>query len=228
MLDLAKITPLLVLQKHIDNRMLVEAILYGQSGLLIRKYNSYYPITLQSAYSFLSQKYKLNPNSPKQWKFFRLRPSSFPSLRISQLADFIVKSDVVFEQLFNFNNTKTILPFFKLQVSNYWNTHYVFDKTTKQPNKEIGKSTLDLILINAVFPFCFFYAHKKSDTEMLARVVESYQSISPEYNMIIRYFKEAKVQVKSAVKSQALIHLHKHYCIPRKCLNCKVFNQITK
>ena len=228
MLDLAKISPLLLLQKHRDNRMIVEAILYGQSGLLIRKYNTDYPITLQSAYSFLAQKYKLKPNSPTQWKFFRLRPSSFPSLRISQLADFVLKSDAIFEQLFNFKNTKAIVPFFKLQVSDYSNRHYVFDKTTKQSNKEIGKSTLDLILINAVLPFCFFYARQKSDLEMLARVVEAYQSINPEDNKIIRYFIEAKVQVKSADKSQAIIHLHEYYCIPRKCLNCRVFNQILK
>lgn len=228
MLDLAKTSPLLLLQKHRDNRMQVEAILYGQSGLLIRKYASDYPKLLQKEYSFFAQKYKLIPNSPTQWKFFRLRPSSFPSLRISQLADFVLKSDAIFEQLFSFKNTKAILPFFKLQVSDYWNSHYVFDKTTKKTNKQIGKSTLDLILINAVLPFCFFYARQKSDTYMLARVVEAYQSIKPEDNKIVRYFKEAKVAVHTAAKSQALIHLHDQYCIPRKCLNCRVFNQILK
>jgi len=228
MLDLAKTSPLLLLQKHRDNRMQVEAILYGQSGLLIRKYTSDYPKLLQKEYSFLAQKYKLNPNSPTQWKFFRLRPSSFPSLRISQLADFVLKSEVVFEHLFNFKNTKEILPFLKFQVSDYWMTHYVFDKTTKKTNKQIGKSTLDLILINAVLPFCFFYARQKSDTEMLIRVVEAYQILKPEDNKIVRYFKEAKVAVHTAAKSQALIHLHDQYCIPRKCLNCRVFNQILK
>ena len=226
MLDLAKTSPLLLLQKHRGNRMQLEAILFGQSGLLLRKYTSDYPKQLQNEYSFLAQKYKLNPISPTQWKFFRLRPSSFPSLRISQLADFVVKSETIVEQLFSFKNTKTILPFFKLQVSDYWKTHYVFDKTTLKTNKQIGKSTLDLILINAVLPFCFFYARQKSDSEMLARVVEAYQSIKSEDNKIVSYFKEAKLAVHTAAKSQALIHLHDQYCIPRKCLNCRVFNQI--
>ena len=162
MLDLAKICPLLLLQKHRGNRIQVEALLYGQSGLLIRKYESDYPQLLRSEYFFLSRKYRLKPNPPTQWKFFRLRPSSFPSLRISQLADFALKSDAIFEQLFSFKNTKAILPFLKLQVSDYWNSHYVFDKTTKKTNKQIGKSTLDLILINAVLPFCFFYARHSS------------------------------------------------------------------
>ena len=228
MLDLAKTSPLLLLQKHRGNRMQVEAILYGQSGLLLRKYTSDYPLQLQNEYSFLAQKYKLNPIASTQWKFFRLRPSSFPSLCISQLADFVVKSESIVDQLFNFKNTKTILPFLKFQVSDYWKTHYVFDKTTKKTNKQIGNSTLDLILINAVLPFCFFYARQKSDTEMLARVVDAYQSLKPEGNKIVRYFKEAKVAVHTAAKSQALIHLHDQYCIPRKCLNCRVFNQILK
>ena len=228
MLDLAQISPLLLLQKHRENRMQVEALLYGQSGLLIRIYTSDYPKLLQNEYSFLAQKYKLIPNSPTQWKFFRLRPSSFPSLRISQLADFVLKSDAIFEQLFSFKNTKAILPFFKLQVSDYWNSHYVFDKTTKKTNKQIGKSTLDLILINAILPFCFFYARQKSDSEMMSRVVDACQTVSAEDNKISRYFKDAQVLVKSADKSQSLIHLHEHYCIPRKCLNCRVFNQILK
>lgn len=228
LLDLAKISPLLLLQKHSDQRIQVEAILYGQSGLLRRKYSSNYPKQLQKEYSFLAQKYKLKSIAPSQWRFFRLRPSSFPSLRISYLADFALKSDVIFEQLFNFKNTEEILPFLKLQVSDYWITHYVFDKTTKKSSKELGKSTLDLILINAVLPFCFFYARQKSDSEMLTRVVEAYQSVRAEDNKITRYFKDAQVPVVTAAKSQALIHLHEHYCIPRKCLNCRVFNQILK
>ncbi len=228
MLDLAKRSPLLLLQKHQGNRSQLEALLYGQSGLLTRGYQSEYPKMLKAEYAFLSAKYKLRAVSATQWKFFRLRPGSFPSLRISQLADFISRADSIFKALFNFKNTKSILPLFKLQVSDYWKSHYVFDKLAKQTNKELGKSTLDIILINAILPFCFFYARQKSDSEMMSRVVDAYQTVSAEDNKIIRYFKDALVLVKSADKSQSLIHLHEHYCIPRKCLNCRVFNQILK
>jgi hypothetical protein len=104
----------------------------------------------------------------------------------------------------------------------------VFDKKVKTSNKDLGKSTIDLIFINAVLPFCFFYARQKSDEEMLMRIVDSYREMKYEDNKIIRYYKEAGVAVHTSAKSQALIHLHDQYCIPRKCLNCRVFNQILK
>ena len=84
--------------------------------------------------------------------------------------------------MFNFKNTEEILPFLKLQVPDYWITHYVFDKTAKESSKELGKSTLDLILINVVLAFCFFYARQKSDSKMLTRLLEAYQSLRAENN----------------------------------------------
>ena len=104
----------------------------------------------------------------------------------------------------------------------------MFDKTVKSVLKRIGKSTQDIVIINAVLPFCFFYARQKSDHEMMMRVVEAYRELKAEDNKIIRYYTNAAVKVKSAFTSQALIHLHQNYCIPRNCLNCNVFNQILK
>jgi hypothetical protein len=228
MLSLSENLPLLLLQKHRPDRMKIEALLYGQSGLLKRKYVDDYPNELQQEYKFYVEKYHLQSISPHQWKFFRLRPSSFPSLRISYLADFVLKSEPIFEKLFHFQNLKSVQPFFNLHLSAYWKAHYVFDKKTKTSNKNLGKSTIDLVFINAVLPFCFFYARQKSDEEMMMRVVDSFRSLKYEDNKIVRYYKEAGVEVKSAMKSQALIHLHQQYCIPRKCLNCRVFNQILK
>lgn len=228
MLSLAEKTPLLLLQKHRTDRIKIEAILYGQSGLLQRKYVDDYPKQLQIEYKFYAEKYKLQSVRPNLWKFFRLRPSSFPSLRISYLADFVSKSESIFEKLFHFQNIKSVQPFFELHLYTYWKTHYVFDKKTKTVNKNLGKSTIDLVFINAILPFCFFYARQKSDEEMMTRVVEAYSTLKYEDNKIIRYYKEAGVKVNTAMKSQALIHLHQQYCITRKCLNCRVFNQIIK
>lgn len=228
MLTLAERTPLKLLQKQRPNRTAIEAILYGQSGLLERSYTDDYPILLQQEYQFYKAKYKLQSPPNQSWKFFRLRPSSFPSLRISYLADFVLRSELIFDELFEFENLKSILPFFELTLSTYWQTHYVFDKKAKHSNKSLGKSTIDIIMINAVLPFCFFYAHQKSNEHAKERVVEAYRALKGEDNKVVRYFKDAKVGVTTALKSQALFHLHQQYCITRKCLNCRVFNQIIK
>ena len=228
MLNLAEVTPLLMLQKHRPKRLQIEALLYGQSGLLKRKYIDDYPKELQIEYQFYAEKYKLQPIARQQWKFFRLRLNSFPSLRISYLADFVLKSESIFEKLFHYQSLKDILPFFNLNVSDYWKSHYVFDKRSKIMNKSLGKSTIDLILINTILPFCFFYAKLKSDDAMMMRVLDTYREIKYENNKVVRYYKDAGVEVRSALMSQALIHLHRNYCIPRNCLNCRVFNQILK
>ena len=114
MLNLAEETPLLMLQKHRSNRFQIEALLYGQSGLLERKYTDLYPNKLKQEYRFYTEKYRLRPMASKNWKFFRLRPSSFPSLRISHLADFVFKSESLFNKLFNFKTLKELLPLFNL------------------------------------------------------------------------------------------------------------------
>ena len=61
---------------------------------------------------------------------------------------------------------------------------------------------------------------------MIMSVIDAYEDIKYENNKIIRYYKDAGVKVGSAKSSQAFIHLHQNYCIPRNCLNCRVFNQV--
>ena len=208
MQNLAEVTPVKLLQKHRPNRTHIEALLYGQSGLLERRYTDAYPKQLQQEYRFYKEKYKLQSMPPQLWNFFRLRPNSFPSLRISYLADFVLKSEPIFEQLFAFKDISSLRPFFKLNLSAYWTTHYVFDKNKKRINNMLGKSTINILLINAVLPFCFFYSRQQSDDETLMSVVDAFREIKYEDNKVVHYFKDSKVEVSTALKSQALFHLH--------------------
>ncbi|MDG1849219.1 MAG: DUF2851 family protein [Flavobacteriales bacterium] len=228
MLRLAEATPLRILQKHCPNRLHVEALLYGQSGLLLKRFSDEYPKELQLEYLFYKEKYRLQPLKHQQWKFFRLRPNSFPTLRISYLADFILKSESVFEELFHYKGVESLLSFFNLDLSDYWRSHYVFDKKSKRIRKHLGDSTLNTIIINTVLPFCFFYAKQQSDEPMMMRVLETFKDLKCEKNKVVRNFKEAGVNGRSAMMSQGLIHLYQNYCIPRNCLNCRVLNQILK
>lgn len=226
--DLAVRSPLALLAKHRDDRLAVESILYGQSGLLNRCFSDEYPRKLKSEYLYFKEKYKLHSINYKQWNFFRLRPSSFPTVRISMLADFCVKSDSLFHELLQFSSLHTIKEYLNLKVSSYWRNHYVFDKKANTRNVRLGKTTIDLIIINAVLPFCFFYATQKSNYQMMQSVIDSFRQMKSENNKILRFYKQCGVKVYSALESQALIHLHQNYCIKRKCLNCRVFNQILK
>lgn len=228
MLRLAEVTPFKMLHKKRTSRVHLEALLYGQSGLLMKSFNDDYPKVLQHEYNFCRQKFGLQPLEHNQWKFFRLRPNSFPTHRISFLADFVFKSEYIFDLLFQFKHVNEILPFFNLSLSAYWKSHYVFDKKSKFKQHKMGSFTRNIILLNSILPFCFFYAKQHSDDLMMQRVLNSYMDLKYENNKVIRKFKEGGVTVSSAMMSQALIHLHQNYCIKRNCLNCRVLNQILK
>lgn len=228
MQSLAERCSLKLLTKHTNSRLSVEALLYGQASLLDRNFKDEYPNKLKSEYLFLKEKYKLNAIDNKQWSFFRLRPTSFPTVRISMMADFCIKSNLLFQELFNFSSLKKMKSMLCFNVSDYWKTHYVFDKRVKNRKVTLGTMAIDLILINALLPFSFFYAKQKSNYKMMQDVIDAYGEIKAENNKILRYYVQCGLNAKSAIESQALIHLHQNYCIKRKCLNCRVFNQIIK
>ena len=228
MLILAEATPLLMLQRQRPDRLNIEALLYGQSGLLFKEFKDDYPKKLRRVYLFYKGKYKLEALKHQQWNFFRLRPNSFPTLRISYLADFVLKSASIFDALFQYKDLKSLLPFFNLDLSSYWEFHYLFDRKSKRRSLHLGDATRNSIIINAILPFCFFYAKQHSNESMMMRVLETFKDLKCEKNKIVRNFKEAGVKGRSAITSQGLIHLYQNYCIPRNCLNCRVLNQILK
>ncbi|HFC00474.1 MAG TPA: DUF2851 family protein, partial [Phaeodactylibacter sp.] len=59
--QLAKSLPLVILGKHKSNLFQIEALLFGQSGLLEGELHDDYPKRLQKEYQFLQKKYQLTP-----------------------------------------------------------------------------------------------------------------------------------------------------------------------
>lgn len=228
MLALAEACPLSLLRKHIPNRLSIEALLFGQASLIKRNHTDAYPKSLQNEYKYLKLKYKLRSEEFQNWNFFRLRPSSFPTQRISLLADFVIKSPQLYHELLRFRSIDRIKKYIEISVSEYWKSHYVFDKKSNLRKGKLGQTSLQVILINAVLPFCFFYAKENSNYNMMVSVLESFYLLKSENNRVIRFYKESGLIPRNAFQSQALIHLHQNYCIKRKCLNCRVFNQIIK
>jgi hypothetical protein len=88
---LATALPFRIIRKHSDNRFQIEALLYGTAGMLEKGlfkeaiYDEYYRNLLKE-FEILSAKYALRPIHGWLWKFSRLRPSNFPTVRISQLS----------------------------------------------------------------------------------------------------------------------------------------------
>lgn len=223
---LAKSTPLLLLAKHKNSLMQIEALLFGQAGLLENEFKEDYPKQLKKEYAFLQKKYGLTPIRGESWKFGRLRPASFPTVRIAQFATLIFQSSHLFSKMVVATNVEEIENMLELKLSNYWLTHYRFDKTSQKHVKKLGKNTIHLIIINTIAPFLFLYGKWKQEDHYKDRAFALLEQVPPEANQVIEHWKTLGVEPTSAYQTQALLQLKKHYCDAKKCLNCAIGNAI--
>lgn len=225
---LARAMPQQYLAKHKDNLLQVEAMLYGQAGLLEGDFEEEYPNQLKKEYQFFQQKFDLKPIEGSAWKFMRTRPVNFPTICISQLAALIHQSDNLFSKVLETGSLEDLQGFFKVKASTYWDTHYVFGKESEEQKKGLGKSAINNLIINAVVPMVFVYGMHKDEAFYKQRAIDILEQLAVENNSIITNFVEAGVKAPSAFQSQALLQLYKQYCSPKKCLNCQVGNQIVQ
>jgi hypothetical protein len=222
-LMLAYNTPLNVIKRVSDNLNSIEAIIFGQSGLLPEKSTEPYVKNLINEYKFLQNKFNLTPLKDSAWKFSKIHPPSFPTLRLAQWAQFLYKNSNNLMLILNKLPLKKLIKTFSVTASDYWKNHYHFEKTmSKISRNKIGKSFIYIILINSVLPFMFFYSKEKMNNELHDWILSIFEQIPPENNNITRQWLEANIKATNALQSQALIHLYEHFCKPRFCLRCNI------
>jgi hypothetical protein len=227
---LAKSVPLQILGKHKNNHFQLEALLYGTSGLLNEELlGDDYFIKLREEYSFLYKKYNLKTVESHLWKFMRLRPGNFPTIRISQLAALIHRSQGLFSKIIETESIEELKKLFNVKASDYWISHYRFNKlSSKKQEKELGKNSINILIINVIVPFLFVYGEKQNQHHLKNRALDFLEKLPSENNSIIKKWRELGVEPRSAFESQALIWLKNSYCVPKKCLNCQIGNKLVK
>lgn len=224
---LANSLPIHILAKHKNSDFQLAALLFGQAALLNDEYKDRYPQSLLSEYQFLSKKYKLHPISGHLWKFLRLRPMNFPTIRISQFANLIFQSKHLFSKIIEAKKIEAIYQLFQLSADTYFDNHYLFDEENaiKKP-KHIGKNSIDLLIINTIVPMLFCYANEKDEKDYQERALNFLEQIKPEYNSIIKKWISIGWKVDNAFQSQALLELKNKYCDQKKCLQCRIGNDL--
>lgn len=218
--------PLKYLLKHSDNLFHIEAMLFGQAGFLNAETGDEYYMHLKKEYDFFKAKFSLKPIEHHLWKFLRLRPSNFPTIRIAQLSYLIFYQQNLFSKLIEARSLQTIRNLFQLKTSEYWNSHYLFNKEAVIREKRFGKQAIDSLLINAVIPVIFSYGRLISGDSHKNLALELLQSIKPELNSIVTAWKQNKIYAQNAMDTQALIQLKNFYCNHKKCLKCAIGNKI--
>jgi hypothetical protein len=225
---LAKATPSVILAKHKNSLHQLEAILYGQAGMLNEHFNDPYPVSLQNEYIFLKNKFKLEQMDKHLWKFLRLRPANFPTIRIAQFASLVEKSSGLFSAVLQSESVESVKNQFDVSVSEYWKEHYVFDKSSKKTEKPLGDEAIYSIMSNVIVPFLFVFGKERSEQKYIDRAIYFLENIRAEKNSVTDSWKSVGISAKSAYQSQALLQLKNEYCLNKRCLSCNVGNYLLK
>ena len=227
MLVLAKQLPLSILQKHKNSLFQIEALLFGVAGFL-NEANDEYSSSLKKEYTFLKHKYNLKEMQASGWMFMRLRPSSFPTVRLAQLAMLFHKNSHLFSRVLEAKSIKEIHQLFKCTVSHYWLTHYQLNKVSTTRSKSFGTELINSIIINAICPMLFSYSKRKTAINFQDLAIHFLESCKSENNSIIRQYSKIGISAQTAAQSQALLQLRRKYCEAKNCLNCNIGNQLLK
>lgn len=219
---LSRSLPLNILAKHKNNLFQIEALVFGQSGLLNKQLKDEYAQKLLNEYNYLKEKFKLKPVDGHLWKFARMRPPGFPTIRLAQFAQLICRSSHLFSKVLETINYKDLKTLFDVSTSDYWKIHFVFDKETNAVEKNLGTSSIENILINTLAPFLFYYGQQKNETHQTDKALQWLEQCAPENNVTIKGWNELNIKAKSAYQSQALLQLKNEYCDAKKCLTCSV------
>ena len=224
--QLASSLPLSVIHKHRGESQQIEALLFGQAGLLDTDMDDEYPRMLKREYTYLRKLHTLSPIEGHSWKFFRVRPVSFPTIKIAQLAAWLVKEQHPFSALLNSRSLIELRQLFAVNVNPYWQTHFQFDKPVKKTHASLGNMLTDVLLINAVVPLLFSYGRYKDDEDICQRALDLLTEIPAENNSITRMWDTLNIKAQTANDSQALLQLYNQYCFNKHCLSCQIGHKI--
>lgn len=221
---LARRTPLRLLGKHSDSVLQIEALLFGQAGMLDAQkpgMDSYYN-QLCTEYAFLSNKFQLTPMEKESWKLFRIRPQNFPYRRIAMLAQFIEGGFRMMNRILEAEGEKEMRALFEVELSGYWTKHYTFGKPNERATATLSRSSIDIILINTVAPLLYAYGELTGNYDMTDKAIKLLEDLRAENNSIVSHFVAYGIDCPDALTSQALVQLKREYCDARKCIYCKI------
>ncbi|HZX75281.1 MAG TPA: DUF2851 family protein [Cyclobacteriaceae bacterium] len=219
-----------ILLKHSDNLTQVEALLFGQSGFLDYSINDDYLKLLQREYQVLASKYDLEKEklNPSLWKFMRLRPANFPTMRIAQFSALFCKNKNLFSRMIEADRLLDIRSIFDVSTSDYWHRHYRFGRSTARSISNLGEDSVDNMIINTIAPLLVAYGKQRDEQLFIDRAIEFLQKVPAETNKIVKSWKALNIEARSAFDSQALIELNNNFCIKRRCLSCTIGTSLLK
>ena len=205
----------------------LEALFYGRAGLLDNENEDFYYQDLKERWVYLRHKHNLRKIYVDPVQFFRLRPSNFPTIRLSQLANLYHSKPGLFSEIIEGKSLAGFYKIFNVSASDYWNDHYQFDRQSRRKEKKLTNVFIDLLLINTIVPLKFAYAAYLGN-DISEEIVQLLTEISAEKNIIIDKFQDFGVAANNAYETQALLQLRNEYCGKKRCLECGIGMELMK
>ena len=214
--------PFRAVDKHRNDLFQIEAIFFGQAGILEDSDGDGYYLRLKKEYTYLQHKFGLIPMDASLWRFLRLRPANFPHIRIAQLACLYHRAYGLLSRIMETETLQGVRDILKGGTSEYWLTHYTFGGSSPSRPKALSNTSLDLLIINTVVTFLYAYGLHKGNRVLCARAGSFLEELKAENNYITRMWEQCGMKASNAADSQALIQLKKEYCDKKKCLYCRI------
>lgn len=219
---LAAIIPFTLIKKWENDKLKIEALLYGIAGFLDQPFIDSYPLQLKNEFDFLNRKYAFRIMRRSAWKFMRMRPPNFPTIRIAQLAVIFSNWTKICRNVFYELNTEQLETNFRYKVNPYWFVHYRFEVESNVSSHSMGKANYTNILINSLSPFLYAYGKYHNEERFKILSLRLLEDLGPEQNSIINRWKNVFINGNNALETQGLIELKNNFCSFKKCLSCKI------
>lgn len=226
---LAKALPLSIMRRHRHDARQLEALLFGQAGLLTATdatATDVYLAGLRQEFEFLRHKYSLHGTALEahEWNFLRLRPANFPPVRLAQLAAVLHARPALFDALLTAADVPALVRFFQAPTADYWRHHFRPGVPGKVP--ALGKSSIQILITNVVVPLRVAYARHVGQPELVETAVALLSELPAEHNHITDDYAAQGFSHRTAADSQGLLALHRGYCASRHCLHCAIGSRI--
>lgn len=219
---LARSLPLSLLRRHAGAPLQLEALLFGMAGLLEEECNEEHPARLRQEFDFLRVKYGLQPMEASLWKFLRMRPSAFPTLRIARLAALAGCQDNLLANMLACANPREWIHSLEVPVHPYWTHHHRFGQVSTPSIKTLGRSAAEGLAINVLAPVLFAYGRVRAESKWTTKALDVWTALPAEENKAVAKWKAYGMPLLTALDSQGLLELQSKYCAPRRCVNCSI------
>jgi hypothetical protein len=225
---LAETIPLTIIERESNELLKIESLLFGVGGLLQTNDESPYVLKLKREFNHQQNKYKLQSLHPAIWKFGKLRPSNFPTIRIAQFAMLLYRQKRIFKRCINTSTLVSLQSIFEIEASDFWSTHFHFEKPSIAHSKQLGIESINNLIINAVIPFCYSYGKHIGSKILQDKSIEWLCQIKAEKNKYTAIWKQSNYEFSDAGETQGLIELNNAYCAKNKCVHCKIGSTVMK